>query len=315
MDYFYWGKPYVAVATRGAQAARELVRLLKSGRAMAPVRIEGRKIARTFWGKAWCENLERYSDFANRLPRGRTYVRSGTVVDLQIARGTVTALVRGSDLYTIQIGIAAVPRARWRDICRDCTGAIDSLIELLQGELSTGVITRICEPATGLFPEPREMSFQCSCPDWASMCKHVAAALYGVGARFDERPDLLFLLSGVDQQDLIAKAGTGLRHSEERTGRKVLDSADLSQIFDIEIAAGGEPARARAPRRVRPLEAASAATTRPAASSLVKAKPIPAVRAANPKRPKGMSAMQRKAVSERMKKYWRERRRRHVSSG
>src|SRR5262249_30702744 len=197
MDYFDWN-PYVRVASRRQQAAHRLAKLRKKGNEVSPVQIEGRKIATTFWGKAWCENLERYSDFENRLPRGRTYVRNGSVIDLQVAAGTVTALVSGSDVYDVRVDVAVVPKARWRAICRDCTGAMDAVIELLQGRLSTSVMARICEAKTGLFPAPREISFRCSCPDWAWMCKHVAAVLYGIGARLDERPELLFLLRRVD---------------------------------------------------------------------------------------------------------------------
>jgi len=188
MDYYDW-KPYVPVAARRRQAAREAAKLAKKGQRTSPVVIDGRKIAKTFWGKAWCDNLERYSDFANRLPRGRTYVRNGSVVDLQIAPGAVTAMVSGSDLYRIEVKVAAVPKGRWAAVCRDCAGAIDSLVELLQGRFSQGVMTRICQEKTGLFPSPAEIEFTCSCPDWASMCKHVAAVLYGIGARLDEKPD------------------------------------------------------------------------------------------------------------------------------
>ena len=180
--------------------------------------IEGRTIARTFWGKAWCDNLERYSDYANRLPRGRTYVRNGSVVDLQIAPGEVNATVSGSELYKVAVKVSAVPKARWNSICTDCAGAIDSLVELLQGRFSKGVMERICQQKTGLFPAPDEIEFSCSCPDWASMCKHVAAVLYGIGARLDEQPELLFKLRKVDEKDLIAKAGKGAAAVEEGTG-------------------------------------------------------------------------------------------------
>ena len=184
---------------------------------MSPVVIEGRTIAATFWGKAWCDNLERYSDYANRLPRGRTYVRNGSVVDLQIAPGEVNALVSGSEIYQVAVKVSAVPKARWTSICTDCAGAIDSLVELLQGRFSKGVMERICRQKTGLFPAPAEIEFSCSCPDWASMCKHVAAVLYGIGARLDEQPELLFKLRKVDEKDLIAKAGKGLPLVEEGT--------------------------------------------------------------------------------------------------
>ena len=187
-DDYYGFRPYVSVGARRAQAAREVAKLKKKGRQTSPVVIEGRTIAETFWGEAWCDNLERYSDFANRLPRGGTYVRNGSVVDLQVAPGRVTALVSGSELYDVKVTVAPVPRTRWSAICKDCAGAIDSLVELLQGRFSKGVMTRLCEERTGLFPSPKEILFTCSCPDWASMCKHVAAVLYGIGARLDHQP-------------------------------------------------------------------------------------------------------------------------------
>ncbi len=189
MYYGGWGwRPYVSVAQRQAQAMRKIAQLKKKGRVVSPVEIEGRGIATTFWGKAWCENLERYGDYANRLPRGRTYVRNGSVIDLQIAFGEVKALVSGSSIYKVAVKITPVSKARWKSICKDCAGAIDSLVELLQGRFSKGVMERICRENNGLFPSPKDIQFSCSCPDWAYMCKHVAAVLYGIGAGKEEIP-------------------------------------------------------------------------------------------------------------------------------
>lgn len=246
-DDYYGFKPYVSVRARRAQAARELAKLRKKGRTLSPVAIEGRTIAETFWGEAWCDNLERYSDFANRLPRGRTYVRNGSVVDLQVAPGSVTALVSGSTMYDVKVTVGPLPRARWSAICKDCSGAIDSLVELLQGRFSKGVMTRLCEEKTGLFPSPNDILFTCSCPDWASMCKHVAAVLYGIGARLDQQPELLFTLRRVNQQDLIAKAGVDLAQKRKApAGAKVLAGDDLSEMFGIEIAAATPAKRSAA---------------------------------------------------------------------
>jgi uncharacterized Zn finger protein len=242
MDYFDY-RPYVSVAARRAAAAREAARLAKNGRKTAPVVIDGRKIAATFWGAAWCDNLERYSDYANRLPRGRTYVRNGSVIDLQVAPGVVSAIVSGSELYEIRVQVAPVPKVRWKAVCQDCAGAIDSVVELLQGRFSQGVMARICHEKTGLFPSPDEITFACTCPDWASMCKHVAAVLYGIGARLDEKPDLLFVLRKVDQQDLIARASAGLPHGRKRPlAKSMLDADDLGAMFGIEIAEMPKPA-------------------------------------------------------------------------
>ena len=235
---FYGWKPYVPVAQRRRRAEREVAQLRKQGQGLSPVSIAGTKIAKTFWGKAWCENLERYSDFANRLPRGRTYVRNGSVIDLQIAPGSVRALVSGSELYEVVLAVKPVPESRWKAICGDCAGAIDSLVELLQGRLSQGVMERICQPKTGLFPAPAEITLSCSCPDWADMCKHVAAVLYGVGARLDHQPELLFRLRTVDEKELIANAGKTISLAKPAPGQaKVLVDEDLSDLFGLDMAA------------------------------------------------------------------------------
>jgi len=243
-------------------------RLRKKGRPVSPVVIEGRAIARTFWGQSWCRNLERYSDYSNRLPRGRSYVRNGSVVDLQVAAGEVVARVAGTALYTVRVKVAGVPRARWTALCRSCAGGIDSLVELLQGRLSKAVMERICAERTGLFPAPAEIQFGCSCPDWAAMCKHVAAVLYGVGARLDARPELLFELRGVDGSELIARAGRDLPLARKGPAPgRVLAEPGLSELFGIDLAETSTPASAK-PRRTR----------RDAKPAAEKPQPRPAVR-------------------------------------
>src|SRR6266446_2447894 len=237
-NYNEW-RPYVPVAQRRANAERELAKLSKkSGSLVSPVVLEGRTIASTFWGKAWCDNLEAYSDFANRLPRGRTYVRNGSVVDLQIAQGKVTARVAGSELYKIEIKIKPLAAKLWKSIQAECAGKIDSLMELLQGRLSSAVMEIVTRPERGLFPAPREIELDCSCPDWADLCKHVAAALYGVGARLDQRPELLFLLRGVDPADLISRASAAeaVRQSTRVDGAPVMTDSELTDVFGIELA-------------------------------------------------------------------------------
>jgi uncharacterized Zn finger protein len=246
MDYFGW-RPYVSVAERRRKAAREMEKLRKKGHPVSPVVVEGRTIAMTFWGKAWCQNLERYSDYANRLPRGRTYVRNGSVVDLQIAPGEIKAMVSGSSIYHVKVKIVPVAKTRWKSICSDCSGAIDSLIELLQGRFSKGVMERICHQNTGLFPAPAEIKLSCSCPDGAYMCKHVAAVLYGIGARLDQQPELLFRLREVDEKELIAGAGADLPLTKNApAAAKILGGDDLGAMFGLEMASekpAAEPAR------------------------------------------------------------------------
>src|ERR1035437_6124830 len=241
MDFYGW-RPYVSVAKRRQKAAKAMAKFKKKGHPVSPVVVEGRTIVKTFWGKAWCENLEQYSDFANRLPRGRTYVRNGSVIDLQIAPGEIQALVSGSPVYNDAVKVAPVEKARWQSICEDCAGAIDSLIELLQGRFSKGVMERVCRQKTGLFPSPHEITLSCSCPDWAGMCKHVAAVLYGIGARLDHQPDLLFRLHNVDEKELIAGAGKALPQAKRAPAAdKVLGGEDLAALFGLDMAPGAGP--------------------------------------------------------------------------
>jgi uncharacterized Zn finger protein len=235
MSYGYW-KPYVPVAKRRAQAEKAVAKAKKAGQDMQPVVIAGRTIAKNFWGKAWCDNLEAYSDYENRLPRGRTYVRNGSVIDLKIEPGKVRARVVGSSLYQIEIGIAAVPKSHWKSLVKECTGSIASLVELLQGKLSKAVMERICQPKTGLFPAPKDIQLDCSCPDWATMCKHVAAVLYGVCARLDTQPELLFTLRQVDASELVTQAAElPVKARKTPAKSKVLDDAQLADVFGIEM--------------------------------------------------------------------------------
>lgn len=290
-NYYYVFKDYVSVADRRQQAEHELAKLTKKGHKPSPVTIDGRKIATTFWGKAWCDNLEQYSDYGSRLPRGRSYVRNGTVIDLQIAPGAVTALVSGSAVYTVTINVASLTRARWRSIRKDCSGAIDSVIELLQGRLSEVVMARLCDQKTGLFPSPADIEFSCSCPDWASMCKHVAAALYGIGARLDHQPELLFTLRRVAHEELIAKAGASLSASATATtGTKVLAEEDLSAMFGIEIAT---PASTVA--RAKPVRRPKAASVRIPKSTSAAAR----IRAAKPRSPRALKRAIAKQLNDR----------------
>lgn len=255
MSRYYGGwAPYIPVAERRKQAEREVAKLAKNGQTISPVKIAGRRIATTFWGAAWCDNLESYHDFENRLPRGRTYVRNGSVVDLQITPCEIRALVSGSSLYRVSVSIGALPRAQWRSTCQDCAGGIDSLVELLQGRFSKAVMQRICQQGKGLFPNPSEIKFSCSCPDHASMCKHIAAVLYGVGARLDEWPELLFQLRSVDQRELVANLDSALPLSKTRPdAAKVLVDDDMSALFGLDMAVDEPPimSSAKAPKKTK----------------------------------------------------------------
>lgn len=251
MSRYGWGwRPYVPVAVRRARALKKMEKLRKKGLDVQPVEIEGRKIARTFWGEAWCDHLESFSDYENRLPRGRTYVRNGAVCHLDIAKGEIEAMVSGSELYKVNISIKTLPRKKWKDVKERCAGKIGSLIELLQGRLSENVMTVVTDRNKGMFPLPREISLKCNCPDWAVMCKHVAAVLYGVGARLDEKPELLFLLRGVDHEELIsAEVGVAAATGKAKGGRRRISDDAVADVFGIEISEDDKPARKRKTRR------------------------------------------------------------------
>lgn len=257
MGWYGGFAPYVSVAKRKQNAAKEAAKLKKKGQTVQPIVIEGRTIAKSFWGKAWCEHLESYSDYGNRLPRGRAYVRNGSVLDLKVSAGEISALVSGSRIYKVNIAITKVTAPKWDKIVKECSGKIDSLIELLQGKFSKAVMQIITDPDKGLFPHPAEIKLNCSCPDWADMCKHVAAVLYGVGARLDNRPEELFLLRQSDHVELISKVGaTSLIQSKVATTNQISADTDLSTLFGIDI---GE----MSPVKAKPVKIKSVQETKP----------------------------------------------------
>ena len=224
-------RKYVPVATRLAKAKHKIDQLRKKGEVIEPIEIQGRTISKKFWGKQWCEHLETFSDFSNRLPRGRTYVRNRSVCHLGIKKGCVEALVSGSRLYSVKVKISTLGESKWKAIKDKCSGQIGSLLELLKGKLSDHVMEVVADHKEGLFPNEGEIHFSCDCPDWADMCKHVAAVFYGIGSRLDEQPDLLFLLRGVDAGELIT---TKLMTTSVETD-DLLGDEGLSDIFDIDL--------------------------------------------------------------------------------
>ena len=290
MGWHYGFRPYVPVAQRRRQAQREMEKMRKKGLVVLPISIDGRVIAKTFWGKAWCENLESYSDFENRLPRGRTYVRNGSVVHLEIQPGRISALVSGSELYSVEITISSLPDPHWKCVKGQCAGQIGSLVELLQGRLSRSVMDVVTQRGGGLFPKPAEIKMKCSCPDWAGMCKHVAAVMYGVGARLDDKPELLFLLRKVDHLELIAGAvdSAPVVDAGKSRGKKTIAAGDLADVFGIEMAEAETPTEAppAIPRRT------PAKSRVPAAKKVSKKKPNQAV--AKSKKSAGAAAADRK---------------------
>ena len=234
-DYGGWA-PYVSVAERRAKTQKLILKMQKKGAVFNPVENIGRVIAKTFWGKSWCKNLESYSDYESRLPRGRSYVRNGSVIDLKILPGSIQAQVMGSELYQISITMSSMPDHKWQSLVSECSGQIDSVVELLQGKFSKSVMSIMTESSQGLFPKPSEIKFSCSCPDWAGMCKHIAAVMYGIGARLDAQPEFLFTLRQVDHLDLIKKAAVFDNLPGAESQESAIAEEDLSALFGIEMA-------------------------------------------------------------------------------
>ncbi|MFA6110138.1 MAG: hypothetical protein WDA75_15325 [Candidatus Latescibacterota bacterium] len=301
MAWWYQRFPQASVAEQRQRAAAAAAKLKKRGKALSPVGAQGQAIAQSFWGRAWCANLESYSDYANRLPRGRTYLRSGAVVHLEIDQGRIEALVSGRSLYQVKVEISPAAPTQWRALCRECAGNIGSLVELLQGTLSERIMEIMTRRQTGLFPSPQEITLACSCPDWATMCKHVAAVLYGVGARLDEDPALLFKLRHVDHRELVNQADAVSALTDRRQGKTTptLSVEEVGEVFGIEVTTGPVVRT----RRSKPKQkAATAAKTkkRSAARRGTRGRPAPKKQAPRTRAKKAVTkkAVTRKAVTK-----------------
>ncbi|MDA3811347.1 MAG: hypothetical protein PF518_13570 [Spirochaetaceae bacterium] len=237
----YGFPPYVSVSEKKAKAQKAAAKLKKKNPGIKPVVIEGSKIAKSWWGIAWIKNLESYADYSNRIGRGRSYVRHGAVLDLQIEEGKVTALVQGSRSkpYTVDITIKPLAATEMKHIVSACEGKLSSLNELIEGKFPKDLGELFTIQKKGLFPTPRQISFDCSCPDWASMCKHVAAVLYGIGARLDEDPSLFFILRKIKIEKMISKAVTqkseSLLTDTPIKSRRIMNKNDMADVFGLEI--------------------------------------------------------------------------------
>ncbi len=252
---------------------RELARRRARGESFVQVEApKGRqKLSTKFWGQAWQHHLESYADYATRLPRGRSYLRQGNVYNLAIDKGAITAEVAGQRLYDVSIQISPLEESRWAEIQHQCAGQIGSLLDLLGGKVGDGVLKVITDRDTGLFPGPKEIKIVCDCPDWADLCKHAAAVLYGIGLKFDAEPELFFKLRGVDYQELISQAADAVATVPTAGDATVIADDDIASMFGIEIGDALSP-EAEA--------ALNSATTKPAKKT---AKPKPVAKKATKK--------------------------------
>ena len=232
--YDYYNTPSVGELR---QMAKET---LSKNKNFEPVIVEGnsRKICKSWWGDAWCRNLERYADWENRIGRGKSYVRNGNVVDLKIKGGKIHAKVQGSRKtpYTVKITIDMIDEKKRHRIEERATGKIQNMEALLTGTFPEE-LKELFFQEDGLFPSPDEIHFNCSCPDWAIMCKHVAAALFGIGVRLDSNPIYFFQMRGIDLDDFVTKVVSGkvetmLKNADVITSR-VIQESEVPQLFGI----------------------------------------------------------------------------------
>lgn len=305
MSGFRMWAPYVPVATRLFNATKAAEsKAKKTGRTAQPVTVSGRRIGTTFWGKAWCENLVTWKDYDNRLPRGMTYLQNGSVVDLHITPLNADAIVAGSEPYTVQIQFKAIPQSHWTTLRKKCTSNINSLLDLLSGKFSSGVMEHLTSTQTGLFPAAQDLKMSCSCPDSSRCCKHIAAVFYAIAVRLDHQPQLLFQLRGVDHLELVAHAvnADNLERELSPTNSSDLQIDNLGELFGIELATSSseaptlpEPAdnppnlrtetikqtavkKKSTPKQLTTPKKPTAANTKPAAKTKAVKKTKPAIR-------------------------------------
>lgn len=236
---YYGFQRYESAAEKKAKANNSLAKMKKKNPDIEPVIIEGRTLAKNWWGKSWNINLESYADYSNRIERGKSYVRNNAVVDLKIFKGKVIAKVQGSRVkpYDVEISIDALNSKKWDHVTELCNNRIDSLEQLIEGKFPKELEVLFTDKKYGMFPSPKEIHFACSCPDWAYMCKHVAAALYGIGARLDNDPMLFFALRDIDGQMLIRKSmerklENMLKNAGKKSKREIA-AKDISDIFGL----------------------------------------------------------------------------------
>lgn len=238
--YGYGGfPPYVSVAEKKQKAQRSLKKLQKQNPNIRPVIIESAKIANSWWGISWCKNLERYADYLNRISRGKSYAKVGYIFDLQIEPGKITAIVGGSRSkpYNIEIKIDQLADEKWHSISERCSRQIDSITDLIAGKFPKELAGIFTEKGSGLFPSPKEIHFDCDCPDWADMCKHIASVLYGIGNRLDDDPLLFFAMRGLDMEALIKKSieekTKSMLANASVTSSRVMEDVDIEDLFGL----------------------------------------------------------------------------------
>ncbi|MCE2515019.1 MAG: helix-turn-helix domain-containing protein [Acidobacteria bacterium] len=228
----HWYPRYLSIGARRARALPEMLRLRERGVHVQPIETTGQTVARRFWGRRWFDHLDSFAGREDRLALGRALVRRGAVCHLEIRPGVVEAMVAGSALYRVVVRMRTTEPTAWQAVVRACAGRVGSIPDLLRGALPNGAIEAVTDPDRGLLPRREEIDPHCGCADGTALCRHAAAALYGVGLRLDAAPELLFRLRGVDETDLIAAgpAPAGAPPAGAAAGRPPADPvpADLA---------------------------------------------------------------------------------------
>lgn len=234
---------YISISDQKAMALKSKKRLEKNlNRSLEPIILASTKLATSWWGKMWNTNLERYAEYSNRIGRGKTYVKNELVIDLQIEESKVFAYVQGKrrDPYQIAIYIDPTKPGLIEQIKEKCQGKLDTVEELLEGKFSKEISSIFMIQGAGLFPEPKEIKFRCSCPDYTSCCKHVSAVLYGIGSKLDVNPLLFFTLRGINLDDflkdvIISKTENILDKGIKCKSKRIIDNANIEDLFDIDL--------------------------------------------------------------------------------
>ncbi|TDD18652.1 hypothetical protein E1218_25585, partial [Kribbella turkmenica] len=175
-----------------------------------------RPFGATWWGRAWLEALEQRARLdPNRLSRGRSYARRGSVLDLTVSPGEVEAFVQGSRVtpYQVTVRIRAFTTAEWDAVLDVVSAQIGRVAALLDGELPPEVVDDVHAAGLDLLPGAGEVLTNCSCPDFAVPCKHSAAVCYLIADALDDDPFALLLLRGRPRDDLL----TALRSRRSTT--------------------------------------------------------------------------------------------------
>ena len=237
MGYSYYDYSYTTMDDLKRLAKKSTERLTKKGLILEPVHLVGNKIAKNWWGISWIDNLEKYSDYINRLPRGKKYLKSDCILDLKIKKGRIDAIVQGSSSkpYEVCVHIKVLNKEKIEDIVQLCENKIESIENLINGKFPD-TLKEVFIGKNGLFPSPNEIEFDCSCPDYASLCKHVASVLYAIGAKFDTDPRLFFELRGIDVNQFIKKAVDNSIEKllvEKKKSERVIAEEDMDRLFGI----------------------------------------------------------------------------------